>query len=90
MKRVFTDIALFGVTSGIIGSGVFANRIKVDIMQIMEKSLTKRQKSYILLYYSEKMTIPEIATLCGVNKSTVSRTMKRGMKKIERTLGMVS
>ena len=28
------------------------------------------------------MTIPEIARLCGVNRSTVSRTIRRGMDKL--------
>lgn len=50
--------------------------------EIIDNSLTNTQKSYIMLYYNDNKTIPEIARLFGVNKSTVSRTINRARKNI--------
>lgn len=38
------------------------------------------------MYYKDSMTIREIASSCGVNPSTVSRTIKRGRLKIDKTV----
>lgn len=53
-----------------------------DCGEIINNSLTKTQKSYIMLYYNDKKTISEIARIYGVNKSTVSRTINRAKKNI--------
>lgn len=50
--------------------------------QIINDDLTKTQKQYIIMYYMNNMKIPEIALECGVNKSTVSRTINRAKKRI--------
>lgn len=43
--------------------------------EIVRENLTKRQKCYIIMYYTKGMTMQEIADAEGVSKSTVSRTI---------------
>lgn len=50
--------------------------------ELVDRNLTKTQKSYIMLYYNDKKTVSEIARIYGVNKSTVSRTINRAKKNI--------
>lgn len=52
------------------------------LRRLMEDNLTKKQKCYIILYYRDKLTVKEIAEKFGVDKSTVSRTIDRGRKRI--------
>lgn len=52
------------------------------LRSLMEEGLTQKQKEYIRAYYIEGVDIPEIADRYGVNKSTVSRTIKRGRERI--------
>lgn len=54
---------------------------------LLSDSLTKKQKYYIMLYYGEGLKIPEIAKRCGVNRSTVSRTIKRGRERLKYAIG---
>ncbi|MBE6837717.1 MAG: sigma-70 family RNA polymerase sigma factor [Ruminococcus sp.] len=60
----------------------FAMIYRGDCKKIINNSLTKTQKSYIMLYYNDKKTVAEIAEIYGVNKSTVSRTINRAKKNI--------
>ncbi len=50
--------------------------------EIINDDLTKTQKQYIIKYYMNNMKIHEIALEYGVNKSTVSRTIKRARNRI--------
>ncbi|MDB8750310.1 sigma factor-like helix-turn-helix DNA-binding protein [Ruminococcus bicirculans] len=50
--------------------------------EIVRENLTKRQKCYIIMYYTKGMTIQEIADAEGVSKSTVSRTIGLARKRI--------
>ena len=38
---------------------------------------TERMKQIAHLYYVHQMTMPQISTALGINKSTVSRTIQR-------------
>lgn len=58
-----------------------------DICVMIDENLTKTQKSYIMLYYSENKTVVEIARMFGVNKSTVSRTINRAKANLYKVLG---
>ena len=40
----------------------------------------------MILYYGRGMSMEAIAQQCGVNKSTVSRTLKRGRQRLYRCL----
>ena len=52
--------------------------------ELLQNSLTKRQKCYIMLYYRDRLTMEEIAGKMGVNRSTVSRTLKASRMKLYR------
>ena len=48
--------------------------------------LTEQQRTYIMAYYYNRLTMEEIAEQFGVNKSTVSRTIKRAEQRLQRVL----
>lgn len=49
-------------------------------------TLTEVQLACVMAYYAQKKTTPEIAQERGVNRSTVSRTLKRALEKLERCI----
>lgn len=59
----------------------------INFPKVIDFNLTKTQKSYIMLYYTENKTVSQIAQLYGVNKSTVSRTIKRAENNLRRAFG---
>lgn len=54
-------------------------RVKRVLPMILEECCTKKQQEYIMYYFVERKTIPQIAKLCSVNKATVSKTIHRGI-----------
>lgn len=62
------------------------DRLKRNLSRALRQDITPRQREYMMLYYGENMTMPAIAARCGVHKSTVSRTLKRGREKLYRCL----
>ena len=52
------------------------------VRDVFENGLTKKQKCYIMLYYRDGLTMEQIAKRCGVNKSTVSRTVNAARRKV--------
>lgn len=62
------------------------NRLKRNLSRALCEDVTPRQRDMLLLYYSKRMTMQEIAHRLGVDKSTVSRTIKRGETRLERCL----
>ena len=61
-------------------------RLKRNLSRALRQDITERQRQYMMLYYGKNMTMPEIAKALGVNKSTVSRTLKRGRQRLYRCL----
>ncbi len=57
-----------------------------NLALFLEKELTDTQKCYIIMYYRDGITMREIARRCGVQPSTVSRTIKRANDRIERCI----
>lgn len=53
------------------------------IREVLDGRLTYTQKCYIMLYYKDGLSMTEIADRFGVNRSTVSRTIKRARDKIK-------
>ena len=43
----------------------------------LQELLTERQRQIYIMYHYQNMTIPAIAKTLGVQKSTISRTLKR-------------
>ena len=62
------------------------NRLKRNLTHALRQDVTDRQREYMILYYGQGMSMEAIARQCGVNKSTVSRTLKRGRQRLYRCL----
>ena len=56
------------------------------VRRVIREELTELQREILTAYYFQEMTIPQIAEIRGVNKSTVSRTLKRAEQKLQRYL----
>lgn len=56
------------------------------VRRVIKEELTDLQREIITAYYFQEMTIPQIAQIRGVNKSTISRTLKRAEQKLQRYL----
>ena len=62
------------------------NRLKRNLTHALRQDVTERQREYMMLYYGRGMSMEAIAKELGVNKSTVSRTLKRGRQRLYRCL----
>ena len=62
------------------------NRLKRNLTHALRQDITQRQREYMILYYGHNMSMEVIAQQMGVNKSTVSRTLKRGRQRLYRCL----
>lgn len=62
------------------------NRLKRNLTHALRQDITPKQREYMLLYYGQGMSMEAIARQSGVNKSTVSRTLKRGRQRLYRCL----
>ena len=56
------------------------------VKRVMEEELTELQRQALVAYDFQDQTIPQIAAERGVNKSTVSRTLRRAEEKLRRFL----
>lgn len=52
----------------------------------LREEVTDRQRQMLFLYYDQGLNMREIAQALGVERSTVSRTMKRGEERLLRCL----
>lgn len=57
-------------------------RLRRNLRRAREQELTARQRQMLTLYYDEGMTIPQIALKLGLNRSTVSRTIRRAKERL--------
>ena len=62
------------------------NRLKRNLIRALQEDVTPRQRQALLLYYGEQLNMREIGERLGVNKSTVSRTIQRGERRLRRCL----
>ena len=62
------------------------SRLKRNLLLALREDVTQRQRQTLLMYYAEGRTMQEIADQLGVDKSTVSRTIKRGERRLQRCL----
>ena len=62
------------------------SRVKRNLVRALQEDVTARQRQVLLLYYAEQMNMREIGERLGVDKSTVSRTIKRGEERLRRCL----
>ena len=56
------------------------------VLRVIKEELTELQRQTLTAYYFHRQTIPQIARERGVNKSTVSRTLRRAEEKLRRYL----
>lgn len=57
-----------------------------NMASALEEELTPRQRQMVHMYYIDQMLMRDIADTLGVNVSTVSRTIARGRKRLQRCL----
>ena len=62
------------------------NRLKRNLTRALRQDNTAKHREYMMLYYGQNMSMEAIAKEFGVNKSTVSRTLKRGRQRLYRCL----
>ena len=62
------------------------SRVKRNLLRALREDVTPRQREMLLLYYGEQLNMRQIGTRLGVDKSTVSRTIKRGERRLQRCL----
>ena len=61
-------------------------RLRRNLRLARLQELTPRQQELLTLYYEEEMTIPEIAQHLEINRSTVSRTLRRARERLHHYL----
>ena len=61
-------------------------RLRRGLRQARERELTPRQRQMLELYFDRGMNIPQIAEELGLNRSTVSRTLRRAKDRLYRCL----
>ncbi len=62
------------------------SRLKRNLIRCLREDVTPQQRQMMLLYYAEGKNMREIGQAMGVDKSTVSRTIKRGERRLQRCL----
>lgn len=61
-------------------------RLRRNLRRAREQELTPRQSQMLELYYDQGMSIPQIAGELGLNRSSVSRTLRRARDRLYRCL----
>lgn len=61
-------------------------RLKRNLVRALREDVTEKQRQALLLYYAEGLNMREIGEKLGVDKSTVSRNIKRGERRLRRCL----
>lgn len=61
-------------------------QVKLALWRALHEDVTEKQRRYMLLYYGEGLNMNEIGEREGVDKSTVSRTIRRGEERLRRCL----
>jgi len=86
LSKYEESLAVLGSLSGDSNAGKH-NAMKKAVMSAVRRELSEKQRSTLQMYYFEGKSIPEIARLQMVNKSTVSRSLKSALGKLGRILG---
>ena len=61
-------------------------QLKRNLVRALREDVTAKQRQALLLYYAEGLNMREIGEALGVDKSTVSRNIKRGERRLQRCL----
>ena len=60
--------------------------LKKQLLPMLRDQLTDRQRQILILYFFEQKSQTEIAQLLQVNRSTVCRTLNRGIRRLQNIL----
>ena len=60
--------------------------LKRSLVRALREDVTEKQRRCLLMYYGDGLNMREIGERLGVDKSTVSRNIKRGEKRLQRCL----
>ena len=61
-------------------------QLKRNLIRALWEDITPRQRETMLMYYGQGLNMREIGERLGVDKSTISRTIKRGERRLQRCL----
>lgn len=61
-------------------------RLRRRLREARLEELTPRQQEFLTLYYDQGCNIPQIAEMYGINRSSVSRTLRRARARLLRAL----
>ena len=61
-------------------------QLKRNLVRALQEDVTEKQRRCLLMYYGDGLNMREIGERLGVDKSTVSRTIKRGERRLKRCL----
>ena len=61
-------------------------RLKRNLRKAFKEDLTSRQRQIMEMYYFQELSIDAIANELRIDRSTVSRTLKRGRERLRRCL----
>lgn len=84
-REVLRDLAAWERANG-EDNGEQMERLRRNLKKVRRQELTPRQEEMIHLYYDLGLNMPQVARQLGVTKSTVSRTLARGKKRLKRYL----
>lgn len=62
------------------------DRLRRNLRLAMEQELTPRQKEMVSLYFYQGLNVSRIAEKLSVNRSTVSRTLRRAKDRLYHSL----
>ena len=62
------------------------SRLKHNLIKALTEELTARQWEFVSMYYMQGMKMTQIAKISGVNISTVSHTLSRARRRLQRCL----
>lgn len=62
------------------------SRLKRNLIRALREDITPKQRQVLLMYYAQGLNMREIGEQLGVDRSTVSRTIKRGEHRLQRCL----
>lgn len=61
-------------------------RLKRNLVRCIREEVTPRQREVLVMYYVQGMNQKQIAAVLGLDRSTVSRTIKRGEYRLQHCL----
>ena len=84
-RRVSPEMARWGALMAEDNSGELTF-IRSKLAKALAEEVTPRQREVLALYYQGQLTLDQIGRRLGISTSTVSRTLRRGEKRLRRCL----